>query len=102
MSYHAFLNSEDKGTYEDIVNAILQKRGLQEASRIQIKELGNRSENFTNERKMRKVRIGQKVLFKEKKTLLELHFYSAVLPMLNHYILLFKSKDPKVHKLHDE
>ncbi|KAJ8409882.1 hypothetical protein AAFF_G00209230 [Aldrovandia affinis] len=61
MSYHAFLNSEDKGRYEDIVNGILQKRGVQEASRIQIKELGNRSENFTNERKMRKVRIGQKM-----------------------------------------
>ena len=42
------------------------------------------------------------VLFEDKKTLLELHFYSAVLPMLKHHILLFQSKDPKVHKLHDE
>lgn len=42
------------------------------------------------------------MLFEDKKTLLELHFYAAVLPMLKHYVLLFQSKDPKVHKLHDE
>lgn len=42
------------------------------------------------------------VLFEDKKTLLELHFYSAVLPMLKQYVLLFQSKDPKIHKLHDE
>ncbi|RXN32849.1 splicing factor 3B subunit 2-like protein [Labeo rohita] len=56
--------------------AILQKREVQETGRARIKELwkelGNRSKNFTNEGKMRKVRICK------------------------------KSKDPKVHKLHDE
>ncbi len=32
----------------------------------------------------------------------ELHFYSAVLPLLKQYVLLFQCKDPRVHKLHDE
>ncbi|XP_059386115.1 uncharacterized protein LOC132120909 [Carassius carassius] len=106
MFYYAFLSNEDKCTYKDIVSAILQKRKVQGTGRARIKELwkelGNRSKNFTNEGKMRKVRICKKVLFEDKKTLLELHFYSAVLPMLKHYVLLFQSKDPKVHKLHDE
>ncbi|KAG1930781.1 hypothetical protein F2P79_022099 [Pimephales promelas] len=99
LFYYAFLSNEDKCTYKDVVSAILQKREVQETGRARIKELwkelGNRSKNFTNEGKM-------KVLFEDKKTLLELHFYSAVLPMLKHYVLLFQSKDPKVHKLHDE
>ena len=41
------------------------------------------------------------VLFEEKKTLLQLHFYVATLPVLKEYVLLFQSKDPLVHKLHD-
>lgn len=65
MFYYAFLNNEDKGTYKDIVSAILQKREVQEPGRSQIKELwkelGNRSKTFTNEGKMRKVRICKKV-----------------------------------------
>jgi len=42
------------------------------------------------------------VLFEEKRTRLKLHFYSAFLPILKQYVILFQSKDPKVHKLHDE
>lgn len=65
MFYYAFLSSEDKRTYEDVVNAVLQKRGVQEAGRTRIKELwkelGNKSKNFTSEGKMRKVRICKKV-----------------------------------------
>lgn len=65
MFYYAFLSNEDKCTYKDIVSAILQKREVQETGRARIKELwkelGNRSKNFTNEGKMRKVRICKKV-----------------------------------------
>lgn len=42
------------------------------------------------------------VLFEEKRTLLELNLYASVLPILKKYTLTFQSKDPKVHKLHDE
>lgn len=65
MFYYAFLSNEDKCTYKDIVSAILQKREVQGTGRARIKELwkelGDRSKNFTNEGKMRKVRICKKV-----------------------------------------
>lgn len=65
MFYYAFLSNEDMCTYKDIVSAILQKREVQGTGRARIKELwkemGNRSKNFTNEGKMRKVRICKKV-----------------------------------------
>ena len=68
MFYYAFLSNEDKSTYKDIVNAILQTRGIQEAGKTRIKELWkeleNRSKNFTNEGKMRKVGICIKVFKK--------------------------------------
>ncbi len=67
MFYYAFLDKENKSTYKDIVNAILQKWNVQEAGRIRIKELwnelGNRQKNFTNEGRLRKVRICKKVIF---------------------------------------
>ncbi|KAK9976852.1 hypothetical protein ABG768_018673 [Culter alburnus] len=90
--YYAFLGNEDRATYKDIVNGILEKRG----------ELRIRSKNFTNEGKMRKARIYKKVFFEEKRTLLELHFYASLLPMLKQYTLLFQCKEPKIHRLHDE
>lgn len=63
--HYAFLGNEDRATYKDIVNGILEKRGVQEAGWTHIKELWKelriRSKNFTNEGKMRKARIYKKV-----------------------------------------
>lgn len=42
------------------------------------------------------------MFFEEKRTLLEMNFYTSVLPILRKYTLIFQSKEPKVHKLHDE
>lgn len=42
------------------------------------------------------------MFFEEKRTLLELHFYVSLLPMLKQYTLLFQCKEPKIHRLHDE
>lgn len=37
--YYAFLGNEDRATYKDIVNGILEKCGVQEAGWTHIKEL---------------------------------------------------------------
>lgn len=42
------------------------------------------------------------VFIQEKRTLLEMNLYASVLPILRKYTLTFQSKEPKVHKLHDE
>lgn len=63
--HYAFLGNEDRATYKDIVNGILEKHGVQEAGWTSVKELWKelriRSKNFTNEGKMRKARIYKKV-----------------------------------------
>jgi hypothetical protein len=43
-----------------------------------------------------------KVLFQEKKSLLVLHFYTSVFPILKEYVLMFQTKQPMVHRLFDK
>lgn len=65
--YDGFLDKEVKDTYnyKDVVDAALQKQGVQNAGRNWAKELwqelGSRSKNFTDEGRRRKARICKKV-----------------------------------------
>jgi hypothetical protein len=65
------------------------------------RSLEKKSKNFTEHGKKRKVRLTQRVFYEEKKTLLTLNCYVSVLPMLKEYVVLFQTKAPLVHKLHD-
>lgn len=87
------------------MTSLLIKHEVPHPARLRLKEvwqeMGARSKNFTDEGRKRKARICRKVLYEEKKTLLELHFYVAVMPLLKEYVMLFQTKEPLVHKLHD-
>ena len=103
--YFAFLPKENKNDYRDVITSVLIKHDVPQPARLQLKEVWKalevKSKNFTDDGRRRKARICQKVLYQEKKTLLELNFYVAVMPLLKAYIMLFQCKEPLIHKLHD-
>lgn len=101
LFYYGFLPSDMKGTYKDVIIKI--QEGLNEEAKGRIRaihaELGRK--RMTPEGRQRKDRIISKVLYEETKTLLILNFYLGVLPVLKNYVMVFQSKAPLIHQLHD-
>ena len=58
--------------------------------------------NMTEDGKKRKQRVVERLFFEKKRTRLTMHFYSATLPMLKEFVVLFQAKQPLVHLLHDK
>jgi hypothetical protein len=58
--------------------------------------------NCTKAGKARKQRIVEKLIFRERKTRLQMSLYSSVLPILKAYVCLFQTRDPLAHKLHQK
>lgn len=106
LFYYAFLKKEERETYKEVVLDIVSESEMEEAGRKRLRslwrELEEKAKNFTDEGKKRKSRIVRKVLYEERKTKLELNFFVSVLPLLKDYVLLFQTKNPMIHKLHDE
>ncbi len=57
---------------------------------------------MTEQGKLRKARIVNKLFFKQKKTLLHIHLYNTVLPLLKDYVMVFQGQNTLVHKLHEK
>ena len=106
LFYYGFLTPSDRATYEDVMSDILRRRnvGAQQKAVIQKiwRDLRDKKKTLTEDGKKRKERIYEKVLFHEKKTLLVLNYYKAVLPLLKSYVCLFQSSEPLIHKLNDK
>lgn len=70
--------------------------------RARVKEIINtiRKKNMTADGKKRKQEIVEKVMFQDEKTLLNLHFYVAVLPIMKNYVEQFQTKEPVIHLLY--
>ena len=106
LFYHGFLTPSDRAKYEDVMSDILQQHNVSVQQKAVIqkiwRDLSERKKTLTEDGKKRKERIFNKVLFQEKKTLLVLNFYKAVLPLLKSYVSLFQSSEPLIHKLNDK
>ena len=106
LFYYGFLTPSDRATYEDVMSDILRRHNVsvqQKAVTQKIwHDLSEKKKTLTEDGKKRKERIFDKVLFQEKKTLLVLNFYKAVLPLLKSYMCLFQSSEPLVHMLNDK
>lgn len=102
--YYAFLPASDKVTYFSILCAIYKERGITAEGRTKVKEIHQYllKKSYTAEGKARKDRIVSKLFFHRRKTLLVLNFFIAALPLLKKYVCLFQTKEPMIHKLHDE
>jgi len=57
---------------------------------------------MTEDGKNRKKRICLKLFHTRLDSLLTLNFYTSVLCMLKQYVMMFESKTPLIHKLHDK
>jgi hypothetical protein len=90
--------------YSNVLEAIYAKYKISVTSQRRIMEILKKlsRKNMTKEGRERKDRVVEKVIYKERKTLLVMNFYISALAMLKQYVCLFQLKEPMIHKLHDE
>nr|XP_019923958.2 uncharacterized protein LOC109619082 [Crassostrea gigas] len=102
--YFGFLKLEDRKIYKPVIRKILNDRKVSEPARAKLDSVHNylKKKSMTSDGKMRKTRIFEKVLFQEKRTILVLHFYTSVFPILKEYVMMFQTKQPMVHRLYDK
>ena len=104
--YFGFLHKQDQSLYKERVNEILNDCEVSKQSKIKIEKLhsnmANKVKTLTKEGRARKERIVDKIFFKNEKTMLVLHFYSATLKSLKDYVTLFQSSSTLVFQLHEK
>lgn len=101
--YYEFLPKSDKTIYHSVLVDILQKQhvtmeGRQEIRRLRA-EVGKTS--LTSDGKERKARILKSLFYDRDNTLMQLKFFSSVLPLFKEFVLLFQRQDPQIHILHE-
>lgn len=93
--YYSFLPENDKALYKQPTEDILSDRKVTQQGIKQIKtiwaELSRKK--FTEDGMKRKERITKKVIIENKKTMLTMHFFISVLPLLKEYVTLFQLKN---------
>lgn len=101
--YFGFLSSRDRELYGDVLLPIFEKHAVSHAGKQQIKDMWQilARKNMTEAGRYRKERIVNKLFHQESKTQLLLFLYIAVFPMLKGYVMLFQSRRPLVHRLHE-
>ncbi|XP_041468120.1 uncharacterized protein LOC121418364 [Lytechinus variegatus] len=99
--YWAWLPKNDKSMYQNILNDIL---GLSQKNLKRIAAIVQacRDKNLTEQGKARKQRVVKKLFHTRDITLLYIHTYLSVLPLLKSFILTFEQKAPMAHRIHDE
>ena len=102
--YYSFLKREDQPLYQHLCLEIYQKHATSVEARALIRGIQSklRQKKMTPDGKERKDRILERLFIQRKKTLLIMSFYRSVMPLLKRYVLIFQSKEPLIHKLHDE
>ena len=102
--YFAFVPKEDFSVYHGIILSIYRNKSLGEQSKARLSDLlkGLRAKNMTEDGKKRKARIVQQLFTMRTQTRLIMSFYVAVLLILKKYVCLFESKQPLIHRLHEE
>lgn len=102
--YFPFLSKEDQELYRDPAMKILTDRNVSVRGMERVKAIWKAlaAKKLTEDGKKRKNRITDKVIVRHQKTMLIMHFYMSVLPLLKEYVCLFQSKEPLVHVLHDK
>jgi hypothetical protein len=102
--YYGFLPRNDRLTYTALLVEVYQRKATSQQARDRIREIHTilQKKQMTTDGKNRKGRLIDRILYQRKKSRLCLEVYVAVLPLLKKYVLLFETKAPMIHKLHDE
>lgn len=104
LLYFSFMKNCDQQLYFSILCSIYLSKGLSSSDRARVKAIQKKlaEKNMTDDGQNRKKRIFEKLFFYRKQTMLTVHFYSAVLPQLKQYVMLFQTKEPLIHKVYYE
>ncbi|XP_055881072.1 uncharacterized protein LOC129925675 [Biomphalaria glabrata] len=100
--YYAWLKAEDKMAYNSVIINILKNISKDSRKNIYSILSSLRCKTLTPAGKARKVRIYEKLFFSRPKLDQLLNLYLGVLPLFKSFILLFESKEPRIHLLFDE
>lgn len=102
--YFSFLTKKDGAIYSDCILEVFKKCNIANSTKEAIgklqKKLGQKK--MTKDGQARINRIIQKLFYTAKKTKVLLHIYTAVLPLLKKYVMLFQMNQPMIHLLNDK
>ena len=100
--YFAWIDSNIKEAYKCMYSDITKHLSKESKRRLQEIAGALKNKNLTKEGRERKKRIVDKLIYKRSLTLLDMSIYLSVLPLFKSFILIFESKEPLVHRLHEE
>ena len=103
--YFGFLPKSDRTHYFPRVVEILKRRSCTSAeqkAQLQTTWETLSKKKMTSDGQLRKQKVLDGLFQNRKEVLFIMHFYVAVLPMLKSYVVLFETKSPSIHKLHEE
>ena len=103
VMYYGFLKTDDTKVYLDVLSNIYKQRSINTQAKKRISSIHAvlQKKKMTDDGKRRKERIIHKLFYKAQNTKLIMNVYISVLPLLKSYTVLFQSKEPLVHKLHE-
>jgi hypothetical protein len=105
MFYYAFIPSDSMtAAYTTAIVSIFREKEVSDEAQDRIREIRKvlAQKAMTEDGKNRKARIVKKLFTERKKTLLLLKFYVSALQLLKSFVCLFETKQPLIHKLHDQ
>ena len=104
--YYGFADDENRSLYKPTILDIERRHGVSLESRERLKEiwakLRAKKRRCTKLGRKRKERLVVKLFPHADELLLTIHIYTAALPVLKEYVMLFQRDEPLIHKVHDK
>lgn len=102
--YYAFLEKSENQKYKSLLSNILKRHEVLDASKQELDRIHVKLKKkvMTKDGKDRKQRILNKLFDNRERTRIQLSMYMSVLDILKEYAVLFQTKEPMIHVLHDE
>lgn len=100
--YYSFLEGDDRSIYKEEMDRIMKEIKSSDKTKLKQIQAAISNKKMTEDGKVRKKRIVQKLFFTEQSTKLQLSFYGEVLQLLKEYVCVFQSSETLVHQLHEK
>ena len=100
----AYLTSQDKVLYEEILREIYEFRIITAEEQKKIMKIHKKikDKTLTEKGKKRRDRLVELIIHQSQKTKLIMYFYTATLSVFKEYVKRFQTKTPLVHKINDD
>ena len=102
LFYFSFIKSnDDRSLYKTDNDILLNDKIDKVKSRVKQIQTFLRKKKLTEDGQKRKDRIIRSLFIQSKQTLLYINFYCDILPWLKRFVLLFQTRKPMIHVLHN-